>query len=53
MEANTKKIIMNMPLCPFSHLHQKIVSDTYRIYQSLQIIAFNAPSHQKIYDASP
>jgi hypothetical protein len=42
MEANIKKIAMNMPFCLFSHLHQKIVSDTYLVYQCLQIIVFNA-----------
>ena len=47
METNTKKIIMNMPFSLFSHLHQKIVFDTYLVYQSLQIIVFNAPCSSK------
>jgi hypothetical protein len=34
-ESQIEKLIMNMPLSLSSHPHQKIVSDTYLVNQSL------------------
>ena len=53
MEAIAEKLTMNMPIYPFSQLHQKFVSDTYLINQSLQIIAFNTSSYSNIHIVLP
>jgi hypothetical protein len=53
MKAIIEKFIMNMSSCPSSHPYQKIVSDTYLVNQSLQIIAFNTPSSSKIHVVLP